>query len=107
MIRARSVATVSESADSRKSASRQDVGAHRFPAATPGRRGRTESANLNGRFRDEFLTCEQFNTLLEAQVLAEDWRIEYNTYRPHGSLDWLTPDALHSRWITNRQPALS
>ena len=38
-------------------------------------------------------TYEQFDTLLEVQVLAEDWRIEYNTYRPHGSLDWLTPDA--------------
>jgi len=24
--------------------------------------------------------------MLELQVLAEDWRIEYNTYRTHGSL---------------------
>lgn len=34
------------------------------------------SESFNGRFRDEFLPCEQFDTLLEAAVLAEDWRIE-------------------------------
>ncbi|MGC9671585.1 integrase core domain-containing protein [Planosporangium sp. 12N6] len=38
---------------------------------------------------------------------VEDWRIAYNSYRPHGSLDWLTPDAFHEQWITNRQPPLS
>jgi hypothetical protein len=32
--------------------------------------------SFNGRFRDEFLACEQFCSLTEAQVLAEDWRIE-------------------------------
>jgi putative transposase len=65
------------------------------------------SESFNGRFRDEFLTVEQFNTLLEAQVLAEDWRIEYNTYRPHGSLDDLTPEAFRKQWTDNNQPALS
>lgn len=63
------------------------------------------SESFNGRFRDEFLTTEQFNTLLEAQVLAEDWRIEYNTIRPHGSLGGLTPTQFHQQWIN--QPALS
>ena len=28
--------------------------------------------SFNPRFRDDFLATEQFNTLLEAQVLAED-----------------------------------
>lgn len=64
------------------------------------------SESFNGRFRDEFLICEQFDTLLEARVLAEDWRIEYNTYRPHGSLGYLTPEAFMQQW-TNNQPALS
>ena len=53
-------------------------------AATAANRGYTPSQtceSFNGRFRDELLVCEQFNTLLEVQVLAEDWRIEYNTYR--------------------------
>jgi hypothetical protein len=57
----------------------------------------------NGRFRDGFLACEQFNSLLEVQVLAEDGRPEYNTYRPHGSLNWLTPEAFRNQWITNNQ----
>ena len=38
--------------------------------------------SFNGRLRDEFLAVEQFDSLLEAQVLIEDWRIEYNTKRP-------------------------
>lgn len=54
---------------------------------SPWQNGICES--FNGRFRDEFLACEQFHNLLEVQVLAEDWRTEYNTYRPHGSLHWL------------------
>ena len=32
--------------------------------------------SFNGRLRDEFLAVEQFDSLLEAQVLIEDWRIE-------------------------------
>jgi putative transposase len=67
---------------------------------SPWQNGVCES--FNGRFRDEFLTCEQFNTLLEVKVLAEDWRIEYNTYRPHGSLDDLTPEAFRTAWINNQ-----
>ena len=47
--------------------------------------------SFNGRLRDEFLAVEQFDSLLEAQVLIEDWRIEYNTKRPHSSLGWLAP----------------
>lgn len=40
--------------------------------------------------------------LLEVQVLAEGWRIEYNTYRPHGSLNGLTPEAFRTAWINNQ-----
>ena len=41
--------------------------------------------SFNGRLRDEFLNGWQFDSLLEAQVLLEDWRIDYNTNRPsHG-----------------------
>jgi transposase InsO family protein len=68
---------------------------------SPWQNGTCES--FNGRFRDELLVCEQFNTLLEVQVLAEDWRIEYNTYRPHGSLGGLTPEAFHQQWIKNHK----
>jgi transposase InsO family protein len=47
--------------------------------------------SFGGRLRDELLAVEAFNTLLEAQVLVEDWRIEYSTVRPHSALGYLTP----------------
>lgn len=65
--------------------------------------------SFNGRFRDEFLACEQFCSLTEAQVLAEDRRIEYNTHRPHGSLNFLTPDEFRRQWTPTEfnQPQLA
>jgi transposase InsO family protein len=59
--------------------------------------------SFNARLRDELLAVEQFNTLLEAQVLIEDWRIEYNTRRPHSSLGWLAP-AAYARRLKDQQP---
>jgi transposase InsO family protein len=44
-----------------------------------------------GKLRDELLNGEIFDTLLEAKVLTERWRKEYNTYRPHSSLDYKPP----------------
>jgi putative transposase len=49
--------------------------------------------------RDELLAVEAFSTLLEAQVLVEDWRIEYNTLRPHSALGYLTPTDYAKAWI--------
>lgn len=63
--------------------------------------------SFNGRCRDELLNTEEFGSLLEAQVLVEAWRVEYNTYRPHGSLDGLTPSECFARWTSQHQPALS
>jgi len=39
--------------------------------------------SFNGHLRRELLDMESFNTLHEAQLLVEDWRLEYNHYRPH------------------------
>lgn len=55
--------------------------------------------------RDELLNVEEFATLLEAQVVVQGWRIEYNTYRPHSSLGGLPPTECARQWATN-QPAL-
>jgi putative transposase len=62
--------------------------------------------SFGGRLRDELLAVEAFNTLLEARVLVEDWRIEYNTLRPHSALAYLTPTDYAKTWTAN-QPALS
>ena len=47
--------------------------------------------SFNGRARDELLNITEFGSLTEARVVIEDWRNEYNTWRPHSSLGGLTP----------------
>ncbi len=47
--------------------------------------------SFNGRARDELLNITEFGSLAEARVLIEDWRNEYNAWRPHSSLGGLTP----------------
>ena len=56
---------------------------------SPWENGYVES--FNGKFRDELLSCEIFNTLAEAKVLIEQWRVHYNTARPHSSLGYRPP----------------
>lgn len=56
---------------------------------SPWQNGYCES--FNSRFRDELLNPETFASPLEARVLSETWRREYNEQRPHGALDYLTP----------------
>ena len=55
----------------------------------PWENGYNES--FNGKLRDELLNGEMFYTLKEAQVLIERWRLEYNTIRPHSSLNYRPP----------------
>lgn len=50
------------------------------------------SESFNGKFRDECLNCELFENLRCAQIIAENWRVEYNTYRPHSSIGYMTPE---------------
>ena len=73
---------------------------------SPWENGYIES--FNGKFRDELLNLEIFDTLYEAKVLVERWRWEYNTIRPHSSLGYRppTPEAIKPRWI-EKPPSLS
>jgi transposase InsO family protein len=63
--------------------------------------------SFNGHLRRELLDLESFNTLLEAQLLLDDWRLEYNHYRPHQSLDYMTPAEYGQPRRTDTQPELS
>jgi len=56
---------------------------------SPWENGYIES--FNGKFRNELLNGEIFCTLKEAHVLIEEWRREYNTPRPHSSLNYRPP----------------
>ena len=63
--------------------------------------------SFNGHLRRELLELESFNSLYEAQILLEDWRRQYNHYRPHQSLRYQTPAAFAHQWHAQHQPAPS
>lgn len=48
--------------------------------------------SFNGRLRDECLNEHWFLSVSQARDIIENWRIDYNTERPHSSLDNLTPE---------------
>ena len=56
---------------------------------SPWENGYVES--LNGKLRDELLNREIFFTRMEARILIERWRWEYNHIRPHSSLGQVPP----------------
>lgn len=47
--------------------------------------------SFNGKFRDECLSVHWFLSLEDAQEKIDDWRWDYNHFRPHSSLNDLTP----------------
>jgi transposase InsO family protein len=47
--------------------------------------------SFNGKVRDELLNAEEFGSVLEAKVLAKEWRRDYNQVRPHSALRYRTP----------------
>jgi transposase InsO family protein len=49
------------------------------------------SESFHSKVRDELLNAEEFGSVLEAKVLATEWRREYNHVRPHSSLGYRTP----------------
>lgn len=57
----------------------------------PWQNGHIES--FHDKLRDERLNSELFFSLAEARVIVEDWRMEYNTIRPHSSLGRIPPAA--------------
>ena len=67
---------------------------------SPWENGYIES--FNGKLRDELLNGEIFTTLMEARVLIERWRREYNQVRPHSSLGYRSPapEAIMSKTLT-------
>lgn len=48
--------------------------------------------SFNGKFRDECLNENTFDSLNEAREEIERWRIDYNTNRPHRALGQQTPE---------------
>jgi len=57
--------------------------------------------SFNGKFRDECLNEHEFSSLDEARKIIEAWRLDYNTTRPHASLQNKTPEEF-VRGLTNQ-----
>lgn len=65
------------------------IGALYIQPGSPWENGYIES--FHDKLRDECLNREVFITLAEARVIIGAWRHEYNTFRPHSSLNYRTP----------------
>ena len=69
--------------------------------------------SFNARLRDELLDVEEFSTLAEAQLLAADYRDDYNANHHHSALGMMAPTRFAASWqrigTTNRSvnPELS
>jgi len=53
--------------------------------------------SFNGSLRDECLNTNWFLSIEDAQDKLESWRVDYNQYRPHSSLDNMTPEEFSSQ----------
>jgi transposase InsO family protein len=67
---------------------------------SPWENGYCES--FNSKLKDEFINGEIFYSLKEVQVLAERWRVYYNTERPHSSLGYRPPAPV--AWQVDNNP---
>ena len=65
------------------------VGLVNIEPGKPMQNGHVES--FHGRLRDECLNVHWFRTLHDVRCTLSTWRREYNTERPHSSLDYRTP----------------
>ncbi len=63
---------------------------------SPWENGYCES--FNSKLRDELLNGEIFYSLAEARVVIEEWRVHYNTVRPHSSLGYRPPAPEAIEW---------
>lgn len=54
--------------------------------------------SFNGKFRNECLNDNVFVSLDSARSIIEDWRQDYNSERPHSSLNNITPQEFAARF---------
>ena len=58
----------------------------------------------NGSMRRELLSACAFDSLKEARLLCEAWRIDYNHERPHKALGYLSPVLFAQKHQSNSEP---
>ena len=63
--------------------------------------------SFNGRLRDECLNEHIFVNLHNAQQIIESWRQDYNTNRPHSSLNDMTPEEFSTEFFRKQQTEIT
>lgn len=63
--------------------------------------------SFNGRLRDECLNEHIFVNLHNAQQIIEAWRQDYNTNRPHSSLNDMTPEEFSTEFFRKQQTEIT
>ena len=58
--------------------------------------------SFNGKFRDECLNANWFEDLDQAKKEIELWRLDYNSMRPHSSINMKTPNEYAAEFLTRR-----
>lgn len=59
--------------------------------------------SFNGRLRDECLNGHWFTSVDHARSIIDEWKIDYNDYRPHSSLGNLSPNEFIRKEGKNQQ----
>lgn len=59
----------------------------------------------NGSIRRELLNAYMFRSIQELREKCEEWRIDYNTERPHKSLGYLSPIKFLEQWLESSKYA--
>ncbi len=72
------------------------VDTHYIEPGSPWQNAYCES--FNSIFRTTCLDRWLFSSMTEARVVIRQWLEEYNTIRPHGSLDGMNPEQFLQRW---------
>jgi putative transposase len=89
-----------QSAAAMRWAARNRVHWHFIDPGKPNQNAWIES--FNGKFRDECLNLHAFSDLEETRTIANKWKEEYNTIRPHSSLGRVPP-AVYATGLKHRK----
>ena len=60
--------------------------------------------SFNRSFRDECLNIHWFLSMEDSREKIENWRLDYNNFRPHSSLNNMTPEEYATISITEKSP---
>ena len=71
---------------------------------SPWENGYVES--FNSKLRDELLNRELFLHIDELRYVTDRWRMDYNHYRPHSSLNYMAPAAFAAKCLEEGSASL-